>query len=49
MGSSITGGRERALFCQTLAPLIRGLEGKKVTVELKNEVILHGILVEVDW
>jgi small nuclear ribonucleoprotein (snRNP)-like protein len=46
---SITGGRERAIFCQTLAPLIRGLEGRNVIIELKNEVILHGKLEAVDW
>jgi hypothetical protein len=46
---SIVGAREKALFCQTLAPLIRGLEGRQIIVELKNEIVLHGILQSVDW
>jgi len=42
------GPRERALLTQTLVPLIRGLVSKETTVELKNELHVHGTIVAVD-
>jgi len=42
------GPREKAIFCQTLAPLIKGLEGKDLIVELKNDLVIFGNLELVD-
>jgi len=42
------GPRERALLTQTLVPLIRGLVSKETTVELKNELHVHGTISAVD-
>lgn len=43
------GPREKAIFCQTLAPLLKGLEGKDLIVELKNDIVIFGFLQLVDW
>jgi len=49
MTSTTVGAREKALFCQTLAPLIQGLVSRQVIVEMKNEIVIHGKLESVDW
>jgi len=42
------GPREKAIFIQTLSPFLRGIVGKKTTVELKNEIQVRGVIVLVD-
>ncbi|CAL8114154.1 unnamed protein product [Orchesella dallaii] len=42
------GPREKAIFCQTLAPLVKGLERKDLIVELKNDIVIFGCLELVD-
>lgn len=43
------GPREKAILCQTLVPLLKGLEGRDVIVELKNDINIFGFLQQVDW
>lgn len=43
------GPREKAILCQTLVPLLKGLVGKDVIIELKNDLNIFGHLQEVDW
>ncbi|ODN03497.1 U7 snRNA-associated Sm-like protein LSm10 [Orchesella cincta] len=42
------GPREKAIYCQTMAPLVKGLEGKDLIVELKNDIVIFGCLDFVD-
>jgi small nuclear ribonucleoprotein (snRNP)-like protein len=43
------GPREKAILTQTLAPLLCGLVGKRVVIELKNELQVKGLVTAVDW
>jgi len=49
MSLAAVGPREKAIFSQTLAPMVRGLEKKQIVVELKNEIVISGKLIVADW
>ena len=41
-------GRRKKRLLSSLVPLLRGMRGKPVIVELKNDTIIEGLVIQVD-